>query len=64
MKERPGDAELIVGGGLGALAVCEVAAGAVCPLCVIAAPILLAVGAYKRLRRRGAAEKEGEAPKA
>jgi hypothetical protein len=64
MTEKPGDAELIVGGGLGALAVCEVAVGALCPLCVLAAPVLLAVGAYKRLRGKRAASKAAELPKA
>ncbi len=45
------EVELAAGGVLGILALGEAAAGAaVCPLCVIAAPILLGIGAYKRVR--------------
>jgi hypothetical protein len=47
---RPGDGELIAGGTLGALAIAEAAtAVTVCPLCVIGAPILIGIGAYKKL---------------
>jgi hypothetical protein len=49
-KDR-GSGEIIAGGALGALAACEAAVGvAVCPLCVIVAPVLIGVGAYKRLK--------------
>jgi len=48
---------LIVGGlGIGAFGILSAAiGGAVCPVCVVAAPALLGVGAYKRWKgRRGA----------
>ena len=61
MEEKPvaegkgsgGGTELVAGGALGLLAAAEAAVGAaVCPLCVIGAPILLGVGAYKKLREK------------
>lgn len=48
-----GDVELIAGGTLGLLAAGSAVAGAaVCPLCVVGAPILLGVGAYKKLKKK------------
>ena len=52
---------LIVGGiGIGAFGIISAAiGGAVCPVCVVAAPALLGVGAYKRWRaaaKRSAAD--------
>lgn len=46
--------ELLAGGaGLGVLgAATTLLAGAACPLCVVGAPALLAIGAAKKLRRR------------
>jgi hypothetical protein len=47
-----GTLEFVAGGALGAAACAEAAVGvAVCPLCVIAAPVLIAVGVYKKLYR-------------
>ena len=49
--DKPGDVEMVAGGVLGALAIGEATVGAaVCPLCVFAAPVLLVVGAYRRLK--------------
>jgi hypothetical protein len=48
-----GTTELIAGGALGGLTVCEAAAGvAVCPIYVIVAPILVGVGVVKRIKSR------------
>ena len=48
-----GTGEILAGGVFGVLTVCEAAAGvAVCPICVIAAPILLGIGAMKRIKSR------------
>jgi len=53
-EQENGNVELAAGGVLGVLAAAEVAASAaVCPLCVIAAPIFLGLGAYKKLKNRG-----------
>ena len=45
---------LIVGGlGIGAFGIISAAVGgAVCPVCVVAAPALLGVGAYRRWKAR------------
>jgi hypothetical protein len=49
---KGGGVELAAGAALGAVAVAEAAVfGVVCPLCVVGAPALIAVGAYKRLRK-------------
>ncbi|MFH1721563.1 MAG: hypothetical protein ABH950_03050 [Candidatus Altiarchaeota archaeon] len=48
-----GNLELAAGGALGALAVGEAAVGlAVCPFCVIGAPIFIGIGAYKKLKKK------------
>ena len=55
-----GNPELLIGGSLGALALGEAAVGlAVCPLCVVGAPVFLAIGAYKKLK----ADEENGSPK-
>ena len=49
------DANTLIAGGLGIGAFGLIAAaigGAVCPVCVVAAPALLGVGAYKRWKAR------------
>jgi hypothetical protein len=47
--KKDANALLIAGAGIGALGVVTAAIGtAVCPVCVVAAPALLAAGAYKR----------------
>ena len=52
-----GDGEIVAGGALGVLALTEAAAGfAVCPLCVIGAPILIGIGVYRRISARKKAE--------
>ena len=46
-----GNTCLVAGFGIGALGVTgAVTAGAVCPLCVIATPALLGIGAFQKLR--------------
>lgn len=53
MKSKgKGDAELYAGAGLGIVGVGGAIAGAVCPICVIGAPILLGLGAYKKLGKK------------
>ncbi len=50
-----GDANTLIAGGLGIGAFGLISAaigGAVCPVCVVAAPALLGVGAYKRWKAR------------
>ena len=48
-----GSAEVIGGAALGLVAGAEYAVGvAVCPLCVIAAPILIGIGAAKKLKAK------------
>jgi len=48
-----GNMELAAGGILGLAAAGEAAIGAaVCPLCIIGAPILLGIGAYKKLKKK------------
>ncbi len=46
----------LIGGGLsiGAIGLIGAAAGAVCPVCVVATPALLVAGVYKRLRASSA----------
>jgi hypothetical protein len=49
------DANTLIAGGLGIGAFGLISAaigGAVCPVCVVAAPALVGVGAYKRWRAR------------
>jgi hypothetical protein len=49
------DANTLIAGGLGIGAFGLISAaigGAVCPICVVAAPALLGVGAYKRWKAR------------
>ena len=41
---------IAAGVGLTALAAVEIAAGSVCPICVVAAPTLLTLGGYKQWR--------------
>ena len=55
--KNPGtaDANTLIAGGLGIGAFGLISAaigGAVCPVCVVAAPALLGVGAYKRWKAR------------
>ncbi len=52
-QEQRRDANALMGAGLGLGAfgaISAVALGATCPLCVVAAPLLLSVGVLKRLR--------------
>ncbi|MBU7018400.1 MAG: hypothetical protein HXS44_12895 [Theionarchaea archaeon] len=51
-REKPDDGTLplLAGGGLTALAVTGIAAGAVCPVCVVGAPLLVGYGLYRRYR--------------
>lgn len=56
-EKKLGEAEateanrLIASGvGLTALAGVEIAVGSICPICVVAAPVLIGVGIYKRWR--------------
>ena len=51
--ERKHANTLLLGGlGIGAVGVIAAAVGgAVCPVCVVAAPALLGIGAYRRWRR-------------
>jgi hypothetical protein len=51
-EKDSGNLELAAGGGLAAMAVAGAAAGAVCPLCVVGAPVLLGFGAYKKLKKK------------
>lgn len=57
---------IAMGVGLTALAAVEIAAGSVCPICVVAAPTLLTVGGYKRWRAHevSASEEKTEEKKA
>jgi hypothetical protein len=52
--ERREDDALIAGGvGIGALGVLTaVVGGAVCPVCVVAAPVLVGAGVFRKLRKR------------
>jgi len=60
--DRQSDAnKLLAGGiGIGAIGVLGALTGAVCPVCVVAAPVLLGAGAYKKWR--AAASKAARAP--
>lgn len=51
-EARDAHSMIAAGVGMTALAAVEIAAGSVCPVCVVAAPALLGVGAYKRWRAR------------
>jgi len=60
---KEGNTCLALGGGLAALgAGTALAAGAVCPLCIVAAPALIGYGLYKRLRPEGKAERGAGEP--
>jgi uncharacterized membrane protein YebE (DUF533 family) len=49
--KRDAGAMLMTGAAIGVLGVVSAAiGGAVCPVCVVAAPALLGIGAYKRWR--------------
>jgi hypothetical protein len=52
--EKPDDGTLplVAGGGLTILAVTGIAAGAVCPVCVVGAPLLVGYGLYKKYRSK------------
>ena len=52
--ENPDDGTLplVAGGGLTVLAVTGIAAGAVCPVCVVGAPLLVGYGLYKKYKSR------------
>jgi len=43
---------LTAGGGLTAVAVVGLAAGAICPICVVGAPVLLGYGVYKKMKSK------------
>ena len=63
-QRSDGNAMLGAGAGIGAFGVISAAVlGAACPLCVVAAPALLGVGAYKRIkaRRRARANEDNSA---
>jgi NaMN:DMB phosphoribosyltransferase len=47
-----GMAYVAAGSGLTAVAVAGIAAGAVCPLCVVGAPVLVGYGVYKKMKSR------------
>jgi hypothetical protein len=49
-KDDDGTFYLAAGGGLTAVAVAGAAAGAVCPLCVVGAPLLVGYGLYKKYK--------------
>jgi hypothetical protein len=50
-QKRDANALMMTGAGIGAFgAVAAAIGGAVCPVCVVAAPALLAVGAFRRWR--------------
>lgn len=50
-EKRDASAMMMTGAGIGVLgAVAAAIGGAVCPLCVVAAPALLGVGAFRRWR--------------
>jgi hypothetical protein len=52
-KKETGNTEIIAGSGLGLLAAGEAAIGAaICPLCIIGAPILIGIGAIKKIRKK------------
>lgn len=47
-----GNSLLLTGLGVGAIGLAGAALGAVCPLCVVATPALLSVGAVQKLRAK------------
>ena len=49
-KEDDGTVFLAAGGGLTVVALGGLAAGAVCPLCVVGAPLLVGYGIYKKYK--------------
>ncbi len=51
-NEEPSDGTfyLTAGGGLTAIALAGAAAGAVCPVCVVGAPLLVGYGLYKKYK--------------
>lgn len=50
-EKRDANAMMVAGVGVGALgAVTAAIGGALCPVCVVAAPALLGIGAYRRWR--------------
>lgn len=51
---------IAAGVGLTALAAVEIAAGSVCPICVVAAPTLLTLGGYKQWRAHAQKKVEEE----
>jgi hypothetical protein len=51
-KEDDGTFSLVAGGGLTAVAVAGIAAGTVCPVCVVGAPVLVGYGLYKKYKCR------------
>ncbi|MBU7032697.1 MAG: hypothetical protein HXS53_09210 [Theionarchaea archaeon] len=51
-EKNDGMMYLTAGGGLTAVAVAGFAAGAVCPVCVIGAPVLMGYGLYKQMKSR------------
>lgn len=51
---REANEHLAMGGAIGAIGVASAALfGAVCPVCIVATPALLGLGAYKRFKGRG-----------
>jgi uncharacterized membrane protein YebE (DUF533 family) len=60
-KKAESNSLLATGAGVAALGVAGAALGAVCPLCVVAAPALVGAGVYKRwqARREQAAAAQG-----
>ena len=51
-SEDDGTLPLVTGGGLTVLAVAGVAAGAVCPVCMVGAPLLVGYGLYRKYKCR------------
>ena len=60
-EKRDADSCIALGAGVGALgAISGVMVGAVCPMCYIVAPGLVAVGVYKRFKLRKTKPGDGE----
>lgn len=52
-RERDASAMIAAGVGVGVIGVVSAAiGGAICPACVVAAPLLVGVGAYRKARAR------------
>lgn len=52
-KNQKGNKELVFGASLSTYAAAStIITGTVCPLCVIASPILLGIGVYKKIKNR------------